>query len=78
LGHFALVESGLYFLDGDAKPRPAIFFYDFHSRRVTPVLTLDKVPLPWTASLAASHDGLKIYFVQYKLTSSITLAENFQ
>jgi Tol biopolymer transport system component/DNA-binding winged helix-turn-helix (wHTH) protein len=77
-GHFAVVETGLYFLDADAKPRPAIRFYDFHSRRVTPVLTLDKVPIPWTASLAASRDGRRIYFVQYKLTSSIALAENFQ
>jgi Tol biopolymer transport system component/DNA-binding winged helix-turn-helix (wHTH) protein len=77
-GHFAVVESGLYFLDADAKPRPAILFYDVHSRRVTPVLTLDKVPLPWTASLAASRDGRRIYFTQYKLTGSIALAENFQ
>jgi Tol biopolymer transport system component len=77
-GHFAVVESGLYFLDADANQGPTILFYDFRSRRATPVLTLNKVPLPWSASLAASLDGRTIYFVQHKLTSSIALAENFQ
>jgi len=77
-GHFAVVDSGVYFLDSDAKQGPAILFYDFHTRHTTPVLTLKENPLPWTASLAASRDGLTLYFVQYKLTSSIALAENFQ
>ena len=77
-GHFAVVDSGIYFLDADAKPGPTILFYDFHSRHVTPVLTLKENPLPWTASLAASRNGLTLYFVQYKLTSSIALAEDFQ
>ncbi len=77
-GHFAVVDSGIYFLDANAKPGPTILFYDFRSRHATPVLTLKENPLPWTASLAASRDGLTLYFVQYKPTSSIALAENFQ
>ncbi|WP_353063682.1 winged helix-turn-helix domain-containing protein [Tunturibacter psychrotolerans] len=77
-GHFSVVDSGIYFLDADAEPGPTIMFYDFHKRRTTPVLTLKENPLPWTASLAASRNGLTLYFVQYKLTSSIALAENFQ
>jgi len=77
-GHFAVVDSGVYFLDSDAKSGPEILFYDFHTRRANPILTLKENPLPWTASLAASRDGLTLYFVQYKLTSSLALAENFQ
>jgi Tol biopolymer transport system component/DNA-binding winged helix-turn-helix (wHTH) protein len=77
-GHFSVADSGIYFLDADAKPRPTILFYDFHSRHTSPVLALKENPLPWTASLAASRDGHALYFVQYKLTSSIILAENFQ
>jgi len=77
-GHFAVIYSGIYFLDSDAKQGPTILFYDFHSRHTTPVLTLEENPLPWTASLAASTDGLTLFFVQYKLTSSIALMENFQ
>lgn len=75
-GHFAVIDSGIYILDSDAKQGPTILFYDFKSRRATPVLTLPENPLPWTASLAASPDGLTLFFVQYKLTSSITLMEN--
>jgi Tol biopolymer transport system component/DNA-binding winged helix-turn-helix (wHTH) protein len=77
-GHFAVVDSGIYFLDADAKPSPTILFYDFRSRHTAPVLTLTENPIPWTASLAASRNGLTLFFVQYKLTSSIALAENFQ
>jgi Tol biopolymer transport system component/DNA-binding winged helix-turn-helix (wHTH) protein len=77
-GHFSVVDSGIYFLDADAKPGPTILFYDFRSRRTVPVYTLKESPLPWGASLAASRNGLTLYFVQYKLTSSIALAENFQ
>jgi Tol biopolymer transport system component len=77
-GHFAVSEPGLYFLDADAKEGPTIFFYDFRTRGTAPVVKLNKVPLPWSASLACSRDGRRIYFAQHRLTSSITLAENFQ
>jgi hypothetical protein len=77
-GQFSVADSGIYFLDADAKPGPAILFYDFRNRRNTPVLTVKENPLPFTASLAASRDGLTLYFVQYKLTGSIILAEDFQ
>jgi Tol biopolymer transport system component/DNA-binding winged helix-turn-helix (wHTH) protein len=77
-GHFSVVDSGIYFLDADAKPGPTIMFYDFHNRRSAPVLTLKESPTPWAAGLAASRDGLALYFVQYKLTGSVILAENFQ
>ena len=45
-GHFAVIYSGIYFLDSDAKQGPTILFYDFHSRHTTPVLTLEENPLP--------------------------------
>jgi DNA-binding winged helix-turn-helix (wHTH) protein len=77
-GHFAVVDSGIYFLDADAKPSPTILFYDFRSRHTAPVLTLTENPIPWTASLAASRNGLTLFFGQYKLTSSIALAEDSQ
>src|SRR5580692_9969314 len=54
-GHFSVVDSGIYFLDADAKPGPTILFYDFRFRRTVPVYTLTKSPLPWGASLAASR-----------------------
>jgi hypothetical protein len=77
-GYFAVTDSGIYFLDADAKPAPTILFYDYHTRHAAPVLTLRENPTPWFAGLAASRDGLTLFFVQYKLTSSIALAENFQ
>jgi Tol biopolymer transport system component/DNA-binding winged helix-turn-helix (wHTH) protein len=43
-GHCAVTESGLYLLDADAEPRPTIEFYSFATRRITPVLSLEKNP----------------------------------
>ena len=77
-GHFAVVATGIYFLDADAKPAPTIFYFDVHSRRTTPVFQLQGNPLPWTANLAASRDGRRLYFTQSRLTSSIVIVENFQ
>ena len=77
-GHFAVTASGLYFLDSDAKEGPTIMFLDLESHHAVPVLTLEKNPYPWHASLAASRDGLTLYWTQYELTSSIALATNFR
>ena len=39
LGTLGVTESGLYLLDADAEPRPTIEFYNFATRRITPVLS---------------------------------------
>jgi hypothetical protein len=77
-GHFAVTETGLYFVDSDAESGPTIKYYDFQTRRITPILTLKHDPVPFTANLAASRDGRSVFFVQGEVKSSLVLAENFQ
>jgi Tol biopolymer transport system component/DNA-binding winged helix-turn-helix (wHTH) protein len=78
-GHFAVTGSGIYFVDSDAEPGPAVMYYNFQTRRLTPVLTLKQNPVPWQgANLAASRDGRVVFYVQAEFrNSTITMAENF-
>jgi hypothetical protein len=77
-GHWAVTESGLYLLDADAAPRPAIEFYSFATRRITPVLSLENRPNDWQPSLSASRDGRTIFYTQVDPQSVIKMAENFR
>jgi hypothetical protein len=77
-GHFAVTDTGIYLLNSDAAPRPTIMFYNFQTKLLTPVLQLGENPVPWTANLAASHDGRTVWFAQEVWHSSITMVENFQ
>jgi Tol biopolymer transport system component/DNA-binding winged helix-turn-helix (wHTH) protein len=80
-GYFAVTDAGIYLLDtetanGSEKAGGAtIQFYDFHSRRLKPVMTLREDPLPWGANLTASRDGKMLLFAEYKVTSSITMVD---
>jgi Tol biopolymer transport system component/DNA-binding winged helix-turn-helix (wHTH) protein len=77
-GWFTVCAYGLYLLDTDQPGGPEILFYNFHDRRLKPVFTLSKNPLPWSANLTSSPDGRTLLFVQYKKTSSIVMVENFR
>jgi Tol biopolymer transport system component/DNA-binding winged helix-turn-helix (wHTH) protein len=77
-GSFAVTEKGLYLLDSDAEPAPAIVYYDLQTQRSKPVLTLKQDPLIWTANLAASRDGRTLFYAQGEATSSILMIEMFQ
>jgi len=74
-GHWAVTRTGLYLLDADAEPRPRIEFYDFATRRISPVLTLEKRPLRLYPSLSATADGRTIYYTQYDYQSVIKMME---
>ena len=74
-GAFAITENGIYFLDSDAAPRPAIYYYDFRTGRSNPVLPLEHMPMPSSPSLAASRDGRTILFIQLEAVTHINLAE---
>jgi Tol biopolymer transport system component/DNA-binding winged helix-turn-helix (wHTH) protein len=77
-GHFAVTEAGLYLVDSDAEPGPTIKYYNFQTRRLTPILTLKQDPLPFTANLAASRDGRTVFFVQGESKSSMVMVEYLQ
>jgi hypothetical protein len=64
--HWDITDSGLYFFDIAASPRPAIKFYDFQTHRITPVLQTDGQVRYWTLGISASRNGHTIYYaVEY-------------
>jgi Tol biopolymer transport system component len=77
-GHWAVTESGLYLLDADAEPRPTIEFYNFATRRIAPVLSLEEVPGDWQPSLSTTRDGRTLFYTQYDPQSVIKMVENFR
>lgn len=74
-GNYAVASAGLYLLDNDAEPRPAIEFYDFALRRISKVLTLDQNPNRFDASLSTTADGKTVYFAQWDSQSVIKMME---
>ena len=78
-GNFAVTNNGLYLVDSDAKVGPAIMFYNFQTRRLSPILTFEKDPCPGGPNLAASRDGRTLFYSQVEFeNSTISMAENFQ
>ena len=74
-GHYAVADSGLYFLDNDADPHPTIKFYKFATSKVWPVLTLDEKAARLQPSLSATANGKTVYFTQYDRESVIKMME---
>ena len=46
-GSWAVSETGLYVLDDDIMPRPTIEFYNFKTRKLTPVIPLEHSGHAW-------------------------------
>ncbi|HEX3374007.1 MAG TPA: hypothetical protein VHS13_07325 [Edaphobacter sp.] len=74
-GYFAVTNTGLYFLNAGVEPKPRIEFYNFVSGSVSPVLTLDEIPVRFEASLSATFDGKTLYFSQHDRQSVIKMME---
>ena len=74
-GHWAVTKTGLYLLNREADAAPRIEFYDFATRHISPVLTLEKRPLRLCPSLSATADGRTIYYTQYDRQSVIKMME---
>ena len=78
-GYFAVTDKGIYLLDSDAKGGPAISYYDFQRRRLSPVVTLQHSPVIFYPNLAASRDGRTLFYAQAGFEyNNISMVENFQ
>ena len=78
-GYWAVVDEGIYFLNAEAEPRPAIEFYRFATRRVIPIAALEKEPVLGDPGLAVSPDGRWLLYAQRdQEASDIMLVENFR
>jgi Tol biopolymer transport system component/DNA-binding winged helix-turn-helix (wHTH) protein len=77
-GYWALTDAGLYLLNFDAEQRQTIEFYNFSTRRISPILSLEEKADTWEPGLSASRDGRTIYYTQFDPQSSIKLVENLR
>jgi len=78
-GYWTVVDTGIYFLNAEAKPRATIEFFSFATRRVMPVAALEKEPDAWDPGLAVSPDGRWILYSQVdQLGIDVMLVENFR
>lgn len=75
---WAISETGVYLSDYAALPWPLIEFYNFKSRKLTPVIPLEHAGLGWYPGVSASRDGRTVLFVQWDPQSSIAMVEDFQ
>jgi Tol biopolymer transport system component/DNA-binding winged helix-turn-helix (wHTH) protein len=76
-GYWAVAERGIHFVT-DATPY-ALEFFDFATRRVVHIASLEKAPTPYEPGLAVSADERAILYVQEdQRTSDIMLVENFR
>jgi len=73
-----ITDSGLYFFDIAATPRPEIKFYDFQTHRITPVLQTDGEVRYWTPGVTASRDGRTFYYATQYANAIIMVGENIQ
>ncbi len=77
--YWAVLARGIYFLSHEGTAAPVIKFFDFATRRVTPLATVEKEPLWWPTGLAVAPDGRTILYTQGdQLGSDIMLIENFR
>ena len=75
LGYWDISESGVYFYDIAASPRPAIKYYDFKTRRVTTVLEPEGQAKIWSSGISVSRDGRTLLYEMVHATSTLMVAD---
>lgn len=76
-GYWTVVEKGIYFLATDEKAK--IEFFDFATRQITDIWTMEKPALTGDGGLAVSPDGQWLLFTQLDNSGSdIMLVNDFR
>lgn len=76
-GYWALVNTGIYFVDSKFFP-PTLQFWNFDTGRVSQVTVLEGRPVPDEAGIAISPDGKWLLYTQEDSSDSdIVLVENY-
>jgi Tol biopolymer transport system component len=74
-GHWAFGGQGIYFFaKPDEKGRSDIRFYEFATRRINKILTVEREIESW---IAVSPDNRTILYTQLEAASDLMLVENF-
>ena len=73
-----MANDGIYSTAKNSESEWAIRFFNFASRRVTPVVTLAQAPLWWMPGLAVLADGRRLLYARLENPyDEIMLMENF-
>ncbi len=77
-GYWALVNTGIYFVNSEFSPRPTLQFWSFDAGRVSQVLVLEGRPALDEPGIAISPDGKWLLYTQEdNRGSDIVLVENY-
>jgi Tol biopolymer transport system component len=75
--YWTISSSGLYYVSGGDTPSP-VNFYDFKTRRITPVSKIEGALFSGTPSLTISSDGQYLAYAQVDgFNADLMLAENW-
>jgi hypothetical protein len=74
--YWDIAESGIYFFDIAATPRPAIKFYDFNTRQTKTVLETEGQAMEWGTGISVSRDGRTLLFSARHSTTTLMVADD--
>ena len=78
-GSWEVGRQGLYLVNPEAKPHPAIELFNLATRRMTRIANLDRPPMQMQPALSVSRDERSIlYGQQDKSGSDIVMVEGFR
>ena len=78
-GYWALVNDGIYFVDTEVSPRPALRFFGFGTGRGSHVMALEEKPIAHAPGMAISPDRGWLLYTQVDYRSiDIMLVDNFR
>jgi Tol biopolymer transport system component/DNA-binding winged helix-turn-helix (wHTH) protein len=76
--YWDISESGVYFYDVAALPRPAIKYYDFETRQITTVLEPEGQAMEWSRGISVSRDGRTLVYGMRHSTSTVMVSEQIR
>ena len=77
--NYAVVEKGIYFLDAVRTKNLTLYYFDFATRTVTPLLETGRPATPWPIGMTISPDRRWIVFPLWdRFDSDLMLVENFR
>jgi Tol biopolymer transport system component len=77
-GYWDIGRLGLYLVNPQAKPRPAIELFNLATRRVARISEMERQPMQWTSGFSVSRDERSILYSQWEQNGSdIMLVEDF-
>jgi Tol biopolymer transport system component len=77
-GNWGIGRQGLYLVNPEAKPRPAIELFNLATRRVTRIAEMERQPIQWQGGLSISRDERSIVYGAWEQSGSdIMLVDGF-